>query len=169
MRLGANFKNSPYQVAPVKVSDAGKERLKNELGWSAVDTDSALYGAEIVVLAVPNTEIGKVSHAIVDTLKPGTMVIALDAAAPYARHLPLRKDTAYFVTHPSHPPIFNDETDMKAKFDRFGGVAAKQGIVCCLMQGPEAAIQFGKSVLMRDDWNRVFEPDEIAASIRRIT
>ena len=61
MRLGANFKNSPYQVAPVKVSDAGKERLKNELGWSAVETDSALYGAEIVVLAVPNTEIGKVS------------------------------------------------------------------------------------------------------------
>ncbi|TIO64074.1 MAG: hypothetical protein E5Y00_22120, partial [Mesorhizobium sp.] len=24
-------------------------------------------------------------------------------------------------------------------------------------------------VLMRDDWKRVFEPDEIAASIQRIT
>jgi hypothetical protein len=31
------------------------------------------------------------------------------------------------------------------------------------------AIEFGKPVLMRDDWKRVFEPDEIAASIRRIT
>ena len=28
------------------------------------------------------------------------------------------------------------------------------------------AIQFGKPVLMRDDWKRIFEPDEIAASIR---
>ena len=31
------------------------------------------------------------------------------------------------------------------------------------------AIQFGKPMLMRDDWKRVFEPDEIAASIQRIT
>ena len=31
------------------------------------------------------------------------------------------------------------------------------------------AIEFGKPVLMRDDWKRVFEPDEIAMSIQRIT
>jgi hypothetical protein len=31
------------------------------------------------------------------------------------------------------------------------------------------AIEFGKPVLMRDDWKRIFEPDEIAASIQRIT
>jgi hypothetical protein len=31
------------------------------------------------------------------------------------------------------------------------------------------AIEFGKPVLMRDDWKRVFEPQEIAASIQRIT
>ena len=31
------------------------------------------------------------------------------------------------------------------------------------------AIEFGKPVLMRDDWKRVFEPEEIAASIQRIT
>ena len=31
------------------------------------------------------------------------------------------------------------------------------------------AIQFGKPMLMRDDWKKVFEPEEIAASIRRIT
>jgi D-apionate oxidoisomerase len=261
MRLGANLKNSHYSVAPVEVSDMGKERLKNELGWAAVDVDAALDGADVVVLAVPDTAIGKVAHGIVDKLQPGTMVIVLDAAAPYAGHLPVRKDITYFVTHPCHPPIFNDETDMAAKLDRFGGIAAKQAIVCCLMQGPEAdyakgeavaktiwspvmrshrltveqlallepglaetvvaslldvmreamdevvrrgvpelaardfllghmnilaavifkeqpgvfsdacnkAIQFGKPVLMRDDWKRVFEPDEIAASIQRIT
>ena len=31
------------------------------------------------------------------------------------------------------------------------------------------AIEFGKPVLMKDDWKRVFEPEEIAASIKRIT
>ena len=261
MRLGANLKDSRFQVAPVEVSDAGKARLKDELGWLALNADDALHGAEIVVLAVPDSAIGKVSHAIADQLKPGTMIVVLDAAAPYAGHLPTRKNITYFVTHPCHPPIYNDETDMKAKMDRFGGVAAKQAIVCCLMQGPESdyakgeevartiwspvmrshrlsveqlallepglaetvaaslldimreamdevvrrgvpeaaardfllghlnilgavifkeqpgvfsdacnkAIQFGKPVLMRDDWKRVFEPDEIAASIRRIT
>jgi len=30
------------------------------------------------------------------------------------------------------------------------------------------AIEFGKPVLMRDDWKRVFEPEEIMAIIRRI-
>jgi len=261
MRLGANLKNSSYSVAPVEVSDVGKKRLKEELGWEPVDADKALVGAGIVVLAVPDTAIGKVSHGIIDKLEPGTMVVILDAAAPYAGHLPKRDDITYFVTHPCHPPIFNDETDMKAKLDRFGGIAAKQAIVCCLMQGPESdyqrgedvaktiwapvmrshrltveqlallepglaetvvaslldvmreamdevvkkgvpqeaardfllghmnilgavifkeqpgvfsdacnkAIQFGKPVLMRDDWKRVFDADEIAASIKRIT
>jgi D-apionate oxidoisomerase len=31
------------------------------------------------------------------------------------------------------------------------------------------AIEFGIPMLMRDDWKRIFEPQEIADSIRRIT
>ncbi|WP_275064724.1 phosphogluconate dehydrogenase C-terminal domain-containing protein [Bacillus paralicheniformis] len=31
------------------------------------------------------------------------------------------------------------------------------------------AIEFGIPALMRDDWKNVFEPEEIAESIRRIT
>ncbi len=50
----------------------------------------------------------------------------------------MRPDVTYFVTHPCHPPIFNDETDPVAKNDFFGGIHAKQHIVCALMQGPEA-------------------------------
>lgn len=134
MRLGRNLKNSSYVVAPVEVSPAGQQRLVDELGWKAVDADVAIADAEIIVLAVPDTAIGKVAHGIISKLKPGTMIIVLDAAAPYAGHLPDRKDVTYFITHPCHPPIFNDETDMAAKLDRFGGVAAKQAIVCALMQ-----------------------------------
>jgi predicted dinucleotide-binding enzyme len=136
-RLAKNLKGSRFDVRHVEVSEAGKARLADELGLQAVAADEALDGAEVVILAVPDTAIGKVASAIVDKLKPGTMVIVLDAAAPYAGHLPERGDLTYFVTHPCHPPIFNDETDPAAKRDFFGGVAAKQHIVSALMQGPE--------------------------------
>ncbi|RWG06152.1 phosphogluconate dehydrogenase C-terminal domain-containing protein [Mesorhizobium sp.] len=260
-RLSTNFRGSPYSVRHVEISEAGKERLKTGLGIETLDVDEALDGAAVVILAVPDTHIGKVSASIESKLAPGTMVIVLDAAAPFAGHLPNRPDLTYFVTHPCHPPIFNDETDLAAKRDFFGGVNAKQHFVSALMQGPEAdyakgeqiartiwapvmrshrvtveqmallepglsetvcasllvvmrealdevvargvdrqaaldfllghmnvlgavifgeakgvfsdacnkAIEFGKPALMREDWKRVFEPEEIAASIRRIT
>jgi hypothetical protein len=260
-RLAKNLKGSRYDVRHVEVSDTGKARLQNELGISTVDVDAALSGVDVVILAVPDTAIGKVAASINDRLKPGMMVVALDAAAPFAGHFPDRPDLTYFVSHPCHPPIFNDETDMAAKKDHFGGIHAKQHIVSALMQGPEEAyavgeeiaktiwapvmrshrvtveqmallepglsetvcasllvvmreamdecvrrgvpkeaardfllghmnvlgavifeevqgvfsdacnkaIEFGKPVLMKDDWKRVFEPEEIAASIQRIT
>lgn len=146
IRLGRNLKKSGYDVRPVEVGEAGRARVKSELGWEAMDADTALKGAEIVILAVPDAAIGKVAGGIVNKLAPGTMVIVLDAAAPYAGHLPDRKDITYFVTHPCHPPIFNDETGMAAKLDRFGGVAAKQAIVNALMQGPEADYARGEAV-----------------------
>ena len=114
-RLGRNLKNSGYEVHPVEVSDVGVKRLKVELGWNAVDVDTALNGAEIIALAVLDMALGKVSHAIVDRLNPGTIIVVLDAAAPCAGYLPTRKGITYFVTHPCRPPIFNDETEMAAK------------------------------------------------------
>ncbi|MBB3936620.1 phosphogluconate dehydrogenase C-terminal domain-containing protein [Aureimonas phyllosphaerae] len=260
-RLAGNLKGSRFDVRHVERLDAGRERLRTQLGVTCVDEDQALDGAEVVVLAVPDTLIGRVLSGIETKLKPGTMVMILDAAAPFAGHLPERADLTYFVTHPCHPPIFNDETEQAAKRDFFGGVAAKQHIVSALMQGPDEAyalgeeiakviwapvmrshritveqmallepglsetvtasllvvmreamdevvrrgvpkeaardfllghmnvlgavifeetpgvfsdacnkaIEFGKPALMRDDWKRVFEPDELMASIRRIT
>ena len=260
-RLARNLRGSRFDVRHVEVSDAGRARLRDDFSIDCVPAEAALTEAQVVILAVPDTAIGKVAQSILHLLKPGMMVVVLDAAAPFAGHLPDRPDLAYFVTHPCHPPIFNDETDVAAKLDRFGGIAAKQHIVSALMQGPEEAyglgeeiaraiwapvmrshrvsveqmallepglsetvvaslldvmreamdevvargvpaeaardfllghmnilgavifkeqpgvfsdacnkaIQFGKPVLLRDDWKRVFEPDEIAASIRRIT
>jgi hypothetical protein len=260
-RLASNLRGSRFSVRHVEVSDVGKGRLKSGLGIDTISADAALEGAEVVILAVPDTHIGKVAAGISSKLRAGTMVVALDAAAPFAGHLPARPDLTYFVTHPCHPPIFNDETDMAAKHDHFGGVSAKQHIVSALMQGPDnayalgeeiakiiwapvmrshrvtveqmallepglsetvcatllvvmreamddvvargvpkeaardfllghmnvlgavifgevegvfsdacnKAIEFGKPTLMRPDWKKVFEPREIANSIRRIT
>ena len=261
IRLGTNLEEAGAKVRHVEVSPVGQQRVKSILGYDAIDAKTALDGADTVILAVPDTLISKVAGSIVDDLAPGTMVVILDAAAPHAGHLPKRADISYFVTHPCHPPIFNDETSPAAKRDFFGGIAAKQHVVCALMQGPEEhyakgeaiarmiwapvmtchrisvgqmailepglsetlcaslldvmrealdevvrlgvpreaardfllghmnvlgavifketegvfsdacnkAIQFGKPVLMRDDWKRIFEPEEIMASIRRIT
>jgi hypothetical protein len=145
-RLAKNLKGSRFDVRHVEVSDAGKARLQNDLGLSCLSADDALEGADVVILAVPDTAIGKVAAGISDKLKAGTMVVALDAAAPFAGHLPDRNDLTYFVTHPCHPPIFNDETDMQAKNDHFGGLFAKQHIVSALMQGPDSAYVLGEEI-----------------------
>jgi hypothetical protein len=262
MRLSANLVATDFSVSHVEVSPAGQQRVRDAYGVDCLSPDAAIAGADAVILAVPDTHIGRVAAEIVPHLRPGTMVVILDAAAPYAGHLPKRDDITYFITHPCHPPIYNDEVTPEAKADHFGGVAAKQAIVCALMQGPREhyalgeriaraiyapvmrshevtvaqmamlepglsetvcaslltvmrqamdecvarsgvskdcardfllghmnilgavifeerqgvfsdacnkAIEFGIPVLMRDDWKRVFDWDEITASIERIT
>lgn len=260
-RLAGKLKESRFTLRCVETGEAGRGRLKTGLGLETMPAAEAVRGAQIVVLAVPDTAIGVVARSINDDLEAGTMLVILDAAAPFAGHLPKRDDLTYFVTHPCHPPIFNDEIEPEAKRDYFGGVAAKQHIVSALMQGPEEAyalgeevakiiwapvmrshritveqmallepglsetlcasllvvmreamdevvsrgvpkeaardfllghmnvlgavifeetpgvfsdacnkaIEFGKPMLMRDDWKRIFEPGELAESIRRIT
>jgi len=137
VRLSTNLHGSRFSIDHVEVSEAGRERLKNATGADCVDMDTALGQADVVLMAVPDRLIGKIAHDIIGKVRPNTALIVLDAAAPYAGEMPDRKDVTYFVTHPCHPPIFNDETDPVAKNDFFGGIHAKQHIVCALMQGPE--------------------------------
>jgi len=137
VRLAKNLLEAPYELLPVEVNPEGQARLKAETGLSCVEQGQALSAADTVILAVPDRAIGKVLSGFVDALKPGTAVIMLDAAAPHADTLPKRDDITYFVAHPCHPPLFNDETEAAAKKDYFGGIAAKQHIVCALAQGPE--------------------------------
>lgn len=262
VRCATNLMRTDFITAPAEVSEAGRARLKEATGLDCVPAEQALDGATAVILAVPDTLIGRVAAEVVPKVAPGTIVVILDAAAPYAGHLPERADITYFISHPCHPPLYNDEVTPEAKADHFGGVAAKQAIVNALMQGPRdhyaigdsiaraiyapvmrshevtvaqmamlepglsetvaaslmtvmreamdecvrrsgvshdcardfllghmnilgavifeervgvfsdacnKAIQFGIPVLMKDDWKRVFDWDEITASIKRIT
>lgn len=146
MRLSKNLIGSPFTVRHVEPGEAGQKRLKDELGIDAVSEDAALEGAKVVILAVPDTLIGKLSGAIAPRLKPGTMVMTLDAAAPFAGHLPDNKDLVYFVTHPCHPDIFNAEVHGPGVPDYFGGVRAPQSIVSALMQGPDEAFELGEAI-----------------------
>jgi hypothetical protein len=137
VRLATNLSGSRFEVDHVEVSEEGRKRLESIVGVDCVDQNQALAGADVVVMAVPDRLIGKIAHTIIEKVRPGTAFIVLDAAAPHAGEMPERRDVTYFVTHPCHPPIFNDEISEAAKKDFFGGVAAKQHIVCALMQGPE--------------------------------
>jgi hypothetical protein len=138
VRLASNLRTSRFHVDHVEVSQSGRDRLKAAVGVDCVEESEALVGADVVVLAVPDRLIGAIAHSVVGRLKPGAAIIVLDAAAPHAGEMPQRADVTYFVTHPCHPPLFGDETDPEALQDHFGGIKAKQAIVCALMQGPEA-------------------------------
>jgi D-apionate oxidoisomerase len=138
MRLSANLKGTQFDVDHVEVSEEGRQRLKKSLGVECMEQGQAVSSADAVVMAVPDRLIGEILTTFVKDLRPKAKVVMLDAAAPHAGELPRRDDITYFVTHPCHPPIFNDETDPKAKTDYFGGIYAKQHIVCALMQGPES-------------------------------
>ena len=147
-RCSSNLRGSPYEVSHVEVSEAGRTRLK-ELGITCASADSAIPQADVVVLAIPDNAIGKATAQLAAQFKRGAILIALDAAAPFAGELPAREDLTIFVAHPCHPPIFNDETEMEAKRDHFGGMKAKQAIVCALLRGPDAHFDLAEDVAKR--------------------
>lgn len=147
-RCSANLRGAPYEVSHVEVSEAGRGRLK-ELGIRCAPPEVAIPQADVVILAIPDNVIGKATQALAQQFKPGAILIALDAAAPFAGELPEREDLTIFVAHPCHPPIFNDETDPEAKRDHFGGLKAKQAIVCALLRGPQAHFDLAEDVARR--------------------
>jgi hypothetical protein len=146
VRLSKNLLKSNYRVSHVEPGAAGRQRLKDELGIECVSVDEALDNADVVILAIPDTIIGRIAHEISPKLRSGTLVMLLDAAAPFAGHLPDRKDLTYFIAHPCHPTIYNDEVEEAARRDYFGGAAARQSITSSLMQGPESAWDLGEAV-----------------------
>ena len=146
VRLSLNLKGSAFEVRHVEPGEVGRARLRDEVGVACVSVDEALAGVDVVILAVPDSLIGKLAAEISPQLKPGVMVMTLDAAAPFAGHLPARDDLVYFVAHPCHPSIFHPLAHAEGKPDYFGGVAAPQSIVSALMQGPDSAWELGEAI-----------------------
>jgi len=147
-RISIQLRDDPeYSLLCVEAGEVGQARLR-ERGLTATAPEEAARRADVAILAVPDTLIGRVAAQVVPGLRSGAMVICLDPAAPHGGELPVRADISYFVTHPCHPPIVNDETTPEARRDFFGGVAA-QNIVCALMQGPEADYARGERIARR--------------------
>lgn len=147
-RVAEKLRNDDnYHTLYVEVGDAGLARLRTR-GLSPTSQGDAVHEADTVVFAIPDAVIGRVTKTIVPQLNSGTLVILLDPAAPHGGELPEREDIAYFVTHPCHPPLINDEVTPDARSDFWGGTA-KQNIVCSLIQGPDEAYVKGERLARR--------------------
>jgi D-apionate oxidoisomerase len=145
-RITDNLKNHlDYELLPIEISPEGIERLSDR-NLVPIPAEEALPVADFVILALPDRILGKVAHDVVPQMKPRAMFLTLDPAAAYAGELPDRDDVAAFVTHPCHPPLWADEETPEAKADVFGGVAAKQAIVCALISGSEADYLAGEQL-----------------------
>jgi hypothetical protein len=138
-------KQKEFRVLHVEVGEAGRENLSLR-GVTPVAADEALPEAEIVVLAVPDNRIESVSRALTPQMKDGALLVCLDPAAPCSGRAVVRPALGSFVVHPCHPPVFNDETDPEARRDFFGGIKAKQHIVCALVQGTDEDYARGEAL-----------------------
>ena len=146
MRLTKNLRDaSQYEMSYLEVSEAGIEQLK-KINISVSEEDKVIPEADIVILAVPDIILGKVSEKIVPKMKKGSMVYTLDPACALAGKLLHRDDLTYFIAHPSHPSVFNWEPTPEAQKDYFGGTLAKQTVVCALFKGDENEYQKGEDL-----------------------
>jgi hypothetical protein len=145
LRLTKNLKSSGYEMTYLEVSETGILKL-SELGIHVSSEDETIPFADVVILAVPDVMLSKVSARVIPMMKKNALVMTLDPAVARAGRLFLRRDISYFIAHPSHPSVFNWEPTPEAQADFFGGSLAKQTIVCALMQGPDSDYILGESV-----------------------
>lgn len=135
-----------YEVRYVEPAEAGQKRLA-ERGVSTTPASEALADSDAVIMAVPDDKIGQICEDVVPSLDEGALVVLLDPAAAYAGVLPDRSDISYFITHPCHPPVFDEERDPAHVADWFGGQGmARQDIVCALHQGAEEDFELGERI-----------------------
>jgi D-apionate oxidoisomerase len=145
-RIVDHLKGNPaYRLRCVEVSQTGLKNLAQR-GLEATPMEEAALSADVVVLALPDRVLGCIAREVVPQLKPGALVITLDPAAACAGQFPARRDVSYFVTHPCHPSVFEQEEDPAARADFFGGTKARMPIVCALMQGPEEHYALGEKL-----------------------
>lgn len=145
-RLTDNFLRCPqYLLDYLEISEQGIQNLK-ERNLIAGDSEKAIKDADVVILAVPDVSIGKVSNDVIPKMKTGALVLILDAAAPFDGIIHHRNDLGYVIAHPCHPGVFNWEPTEDAFRDFYGGISAKQSIVVALMHGTEDHYELGAKI-----------------------
>jgi D-apionate oxidoisomerase len=134
MRIGANLKKLPNQIYYIENAAAGIQRLE-EAGM-AVSAPAAVMGqVDVLILAVPDILINKISTEVVPDMQPGSTVLLLDPAAAYMNQVCLREDLHYTVIHPCHPALFKQQPTLEGYNDHFGGISGLQDIVSTHWKG----------------------------------
>ncbi|MGI6726778.1 MAG: phosphogluconate dehydrogenase C-terminal domain-containing protein [Christensenellales bacterium] len=149
MRITPNIKDDPsYEITYVEVSEQAAQALKKNHGVVSTSSSEPVKTADMVVFAVPDKIIKKVSASIVPLMKAGAMVIGLDPAAHFGGVMAMREDMKFFVVHPCHPSLFPFEEGLSlaAQRDWFGGTGdAKMDMVCAIHQGSDDDYERGEA------------------------
>jgi hypothetical protein len=114
-------------------------------GLEVMPAEEAAREADFVFMAVPDALIGTIACQLVPLLKPGAVLIMLDAAAAWVGEVPVRDGVTAMIAHPCHPPFFTEQPTPEARRDYFGGVAW-QDIVVALMYGDEERFRQGVEI-----------------------
>lgn len=135
-RITNNLAKQEYNLLLCEKSEKGILAIQ-ERGLTVSDTDESVKISDVVILAVPDILIGKISSGLVPKMKSGSILLTLDPAAAYAGQLTFREDCTSVVAHPCHPSVFVERFTREEHEDAFGGVAAKQDVVIALQHGEE--------------------------------
>ena len=147
-RTSINLAKAPdeFELYLVENSPKGIESIR-ERGKDVSNPDEIIPKSDIVVFAVPDSLIYKLSQETVKKLKPGAGFIILDPAAAVMKEVALRDDCTFGVVHPCHPSYFIDQTTYEARHDYFGAIDATQDIVVSKIQGDDKVFALCRKVM----------------------
>ncbi|WP_104133968.1 phosphogluconate dehydrogenase C-terminal domain-containing protein [Cryobacterium sp. Y62] len=146
MRVSNNLDSSTHRTYFSDISTEGQRRI-TDAGRVITPSAEAISAADVVILAVPDIALGKISAEIVPGMKPGSILFTLDPAAAYANLLFQRDDIAYAVAHPCHPSVFLQRKTQEEVDDTFGGIAAPQDVVAALDSDDQETRQVAEGVI----------------------
>jgi hypothetical protein len=134
MRISANLNKLPNEIFYIENAETGIKRLAQS-GLKVSAQAEVMDQVDVLILAVPDILINKISTEVVPNLKPDSTVILLDPAAAYMSQVCIRKDLHYTVIHPCHPALFKDQPALEGYNDHFGGISGLQDIVSTHWKG----------------------------------
>lgn len=134
MRISANLQHSVYQVFYCENSPQAQQQVTAQ-GRELSDAASVVPLSDVVILAVPDIVLGKVSQSVVPQMQSGAVLLTLDPAAAYANLIAQRDGIEYAVAHPCHPSVFLARYTKEEHADAFGGVAAVQHVAAAWESG----------------------------------
>ena len=134
MRISANLKKLPNEIYYIENAEIGIKQLE-DCGLKASAPQEVLGHVDVLILAVPDVLINKISTEVVPEMKFDSTIILLDPAAAYMNQVCMRKDLHYTVIHPCHPALFKEQPTLEGYNDHFGGISGLQDIVSTHWKG----------------------------------
>ncbi|MBW2430303.1 MAG: oxidoreductase [Deltaproteobacteria bacterium] len=158
MRISANLKKLSNEIFYIENAKAGIKRLEKN-GFKVSAPQEALGKVDVLILAVPDILIKKISTEVVPHMQTDSTVILLDPAAAYMNQVCIRQDLHYTVIHPCHPALFKDQPTLDGYNDHFGGIAGLQDIVSTHWKGARQKYELACNIVreMFAPVDKVFE------------